>query len=178
MTTDPITQTRERMATGFTLIEVLFYTGLFALLFAVITQTLLAIGGGTSEIRTISNINKSGTNAMERITRDVREAQFVDEQSSSFGTSSGTLTVSLNSDGSETRSFYESNNRLVVDVNGTREGILTSQNIDVSRFGVHYIENDPTEAVRVTLEVTATSTEQTRTVMFHNTIVLRQSSMD
>ena len=62
---------------GMTLIEVLVAMGLFALLGTLLLGLALSTSRVTDEVRTLTNVNEESRMAMERLTRELRQATVV-----------------------------------------------------------------------------------------------------
>lgn len=163
-------------AAGFTLIEMIFYVVLFTLLFGVIVQALLTISGTHREIAAIKNINNSASLAMERMVRDIRDADHVITSESSLATSSGVLTLALTSNNSETRTFEYNNNQVQLSKNGISQGSLTGSQVTVNDLIFHHITSGTsTAAVRITLDVEVQEQDVTKQRTFYDTAILRNA---
>lgn len=162
---------------GFTLIETIFYIVLFTVLFAVIVQTLLTISGTHQEISAIKQINNGATVALERVTREIRDADHVLTGQSDLGTATGTIALAMDGSADTTRTVrLTDNGTLELLTNGTLEGPLTASAARVSEFRLHHLQNSTTsEAVRVTLGMRASTSDETRTATFRTTAILRDS---
>ncbi len=79
---------------GYTLVEMVVYVTLLSIISLVITNTLVSFSTSYRTFRALAIVDKSGIDAMERITRDIRGATDVDSANSIFGTSPGVLTLS------------------------------------------------------------------------------------
>lgn len=166
----------ERTLTGFTLVEVIFYIVLFTMLFGVIIHTLLTISGTYNRIAITANTNETATLAVERIAREIRDADHVITADSSLGTTPGTLALAMTTDGSETHTIYQDGERLYLDHNGARQGPLTPEHTEISNLIFYHITTaDGRSAVRFSLTTTASSSDETKTTNFYNTAALRGS---
>lgn len=161
---------------GFTLVEVLFYIVLFTILFFTIMQTLLTISGTHNDIAVTANTNEAATLGVERITREIREADHVITSESTLGSSPGELTLAMTSDGSETRTIYQQNSRLQLDSNGVHQGPLTPKHTEISETVFYHITTaDEPSAIRFSFTTLATSTDKTKETTFYSTAALRGS---
>ncbi len=171
----PILNQLRRRQPGFTLLETLFYIALFTLLFAIIIQTLLTIGGTHQRIAALKHINDAGLTGMERLVREVRDADHIVLDQSDLGVTDGRLTLAYKADDTDTRSFYLAEERLYLDRNGVKEGPLTSRDARVTALTFHRVNATSSEAVRIELAIEATSTDRVLAETFYNTAILRGS---
>jgi len=160
---------------GFTLIEILFYIVLFTVLFAVISQTLLTISGTHDEISAIKNINNSASLALERMTRDIRDAHHVIVSESQLATSSGSLTLALTSDELETTTFRHTADGIELLKNDTVIGSLVGPSVTINELSFFHITSTTSEAVRITMNTHATTSNSIKQHTFHTTAILRES---
>lgn len=114
---------------GFTLVELLVYFGLFAILLTIITNIFIYALEKRVNIETVSLVQQESQYVLAKLKYDVYNAESVTIPAS-FGESSQQL--ELQSDG-ETRSYSLSNGRLGLTVDGEPE-FLTSGHIAVSNL--------------------------------------------
>ena len=160
---------------GFTLIEVLFYAAIFAVVSVLVINVIFLMAKTTKHIKAGRDLNSAAVVIMERMTREIKLADGIDILASSFGTSSGKLV--LNSIDFETQesaniSFYLTGTDLIVQKNSLAAEALNSPKIKVSSLIFRPVENSiKSKAVKMELEITAGS----KTEKFYNTAILRRS---
>lgn len=84
---------RPGMSGGYSLIETVMYIALFVLLASVLVGTLFGMTSAYREIRVNDDLLDSSSVAMERMTREIRDAVSIDTGASTFGATPGTLTL-------------------------------------------------------------------------------------
>lgn len=101
---------------GFTLIEILIYVALLAVLVAAIVQVIPTLGKSARALRSERRLANAADLAIESLIRDIRQASEIITSSSSFGVNPGVLVLRLpQAPGSQTivsRTFSLSSSRL------------------------------------------------------------------
>ncbi len=82
-----------RTRRGFSLIEVVVYVAIFAVLSALTVNILLSFSQELAAIRVTRALNANAVVAMERIIREIRQAKDIVESESTLGSSPGALTL-------------------------------------------------------------------------------------
>ncbi len=157
---------------GFTLIEILFYIAIMVLLSGAFVTTFLSLDTVLVRNRTERELSQSASVSLERIVRDIRASNSVNAGLSSFGTSPGVLTLV---EQSTTTRFYLSGGSLLVNVNGTEIGPLTSGAVTVQDLTFYKYTGSTTDMVRVGLTLSAQSKGASSTRTFYTSAVLRGS---
>ncbi len=159
---------------GFTLVETILYIFVLTIIVSITTLSVTTSFKFFEEIKSNRNIIDSSVVAMERISREIKQADSVDSVSPVFGTSSGSLYISTTESGTTyTRSFAVSGGEIVLSQNGTVVGSLTSSNnVTINSLIFYRIVTSRGDAIRVVLTVSDTSSSP-RSVTFYNTINLR-----
>lgn len=159
---------------GFTLVETILYIFVLTIIVSITTLSVTTSFKFFEEIKSNRNIIDSSVVAMERISREIKQADSVDSVSSVFGTSPGSLYISTTESGTTyTRSFAVSGGEIVLSQNGTVVGSLTSSNnVTINSLIFYRIVTSRGDAIRVVLTVSDTSSSP-RSVTFYNTINLR-----
>jgi prepilin-type N-terminal cleavage/methylation domain-containing protein len=161
---------------GFSLIEMLVYLTILSLVFIVIVNTMLSF---TTSYRTLSAhriIEHSAMSSLERMTRDIRSATSIDSANSTFGSTTGMLTiVSTHNSVSTTTKFYLDTGKLKVDVNNTYLGPLTTTNVTVTDLTYTLLTGSTTIAVKIDMTLQSTNGSFIKTNTYHSTVVLKES---
>lgn len=84
------------MKNGYSFLEVIVYTGILALIFALSVGSILSVHGGFNKTMIESRISRNGEFALERMVRDMRMASSTNTTLSVFGESPGVLQLGTN----------------------------------------------------------------------------------
>ncbi len=161
---------------GFSLIEMLVYIALITVIFLFIINMILSFTGSYKDITALRVADRSGMDAMERMTREIRNATSVTPAQSFFGSSPGILTIVQTSSGvSTTTKFYLQNEVLRVDVNGVYSGPLTLTRAQVTNLTFNLLTSTSSQAVKIDMILNGTSGNVTKTKAYHSTIILKGS---
>jgi len=159
---------KRKINSGSSLVEVMFYTALLAVLSTVVVNSMITMTRAFKQTTIQSQIVESG-NIMEKISREIRQAR-------------GIITINANSlkldttesDGSsKTVEFSLSGSNLRLLENNVLVGNLNSPNIVVSGLTFTQIITTTGQAVKISFTVSSTQDSLSRTYNFYDTIVLR-----
>lgn len=161
--------TQQHMSTrGFTLVEMLVYIGVLALVALGSVTALLSLDELLAQHRAEQLVLRSATTALERILLDIRSSDTV---VTAVGTHPGSLTLVQ---AGVNRSYQLSGVALEVLTNGVSDGLLTEEGVAVTNVQF-YGYSSTTEMVRVALTLSATVGDSTATRNFNAGAVLRGS---
>ncbi|OHB15195.1 MAG: hypothetical protein A2431_03225 [Candidatus Zambryskibacteria bacterium RIFOXYC1_FULL_39_10] len=162
---------------GITLIETILYMVILTFFMGIIVQMLVSIGTIYKEIKVTRELESSGTIAMERMLKEIRNASRVTTDESILETSPGKLTVSGVDENSEPYkiSFEVLDNAVQISKNIEAPVALTSSSGAVSYLTFHRVTNDNSEGVRIVLEMSGSSGANQKTEIFYGFAVLRGS---
>lgn len=162
---------------GFTLIEVVIYIAVLGLSLAAIVTSVIAITRSQSRIQLDERIQQAANTTLERLVREIREAESIDAVDSVFDTSPGRLVIAVPQDGMAAREveFILLNGVLQLKEEGTYIGDLIGSDVVVDTLIFRSIMTPHSEAVRIELTLSASSSQQTSTQSFYTTTVLRNS---
>jgi type II secretory pathway pseudopilin PulG len=163
---------RKSASAGFSLIEALVYLSITVVLAGALVTTFLSLNTTLLRNRTERELTHSASVSLERMVRDIREANSVDTGMSTLGSSPGVLELES---ASGTTRFYLSSGALVVNVNGTEIGPLTSDAVTVQGLVFQKYTGSTTDMVRVGLTLSAVSRAASSTRTFYTSAVLRGS---
>ncbi len=104
--------------------------------------------------------------------RDIHGAVAVDLPNSTFGGTVGELTLLS---GATTTRFYLSNNKLMIDVNGSTVGPLSASDASVTALTFTHITTAESEAVKIDMTIDGTKGSVTKTKTYHSTDILKKS---
>lgn len=173
----PYTTYHIRSARAFTLVELLIYIGALILALAVVVAAIAGFSRASRRVAVSQSLARSGATAMERIVRDVRNAQSIDQTGSVFGAHPGRLTiVTQTAPGVTTATEFRAIDGTVeVLEDGTRTGTITGDGVTVEQLVFYRIETPHSEAVRIVLTLSKETSASTVTATFYSAAVLRGS---
>lgn len=160
---------------GFTLIEVMVYIVLFAILAIAVMQVLLVLSRSFAHARDIRGLTAASLASFERLTREIELADTVVTAESTFGVSPGVLTVRYTDPNNvvRTEKFYRgADGDLMIQENGGTAYPLTSSDIDVSSLVFYEITNASSSAIKIELTLEKALATSTR-AQYYTTSVLR-----
>ena len=161
---------------GFTLVEMLVYISIMTIIFTVIVTTILSFTTSYHRLAALRLLDHSATDALERMTRDIRNSTSIDAINSTFGSSNGVLSLIATQNAvSTTTKFYLASSVLKVNVNSVLIGPLTTTNVVVTSLAFTSLLSTNTSAVKVDMTLAATDGPLTVTKLYHTTIILKGS---
>lgn len=160
---------------GLTILEVVIYFGLMAVLTVVVMDSLFSLFKSYSAIRAGQDLETTAIQVLDRITRDIHDADSVVVNQSSFNIPAGYVTLAMNAAGTETIKYVASSTRIAVEKNGVYLGHLSLSTVTVSNFNIKYINGTSTQALKIELGLTAPVRNASTTVYknFYTTVQLR-----
>jgi len=166
-----------RNARGYSLAETLIYLALFVILSVVVINALLTIVKLFPAIRSNKDLLDSGESAMERMTREIREATSVDSANSTLGTSPGVLQLNTTDAAGAAKivKFTTANSVLQIYENGTLSGNLIGGNTQVTNLVFTQITTAKSKAVKISLTLQDTRNTKHPSQSFYDTIIMRGS---
>jgi type II secretory pathway pseudopilin PulG len=155
---------------GYTLVEVIFYVVLFALLSVVLLDVMINMTGLFMKTMTNRDI-RQGSNILENISRELKQAN-------DFSFNSNVLIVntedSSNNPKTITYTFSNSNVGIVDSALGNL-GNLNTPNVSVMSFNVVTINTLKSKAAKINLSIKSNRYPDSNTEDFQTTVVLRGS---
>lgn len=160
---------------GFSLVEMIIYIAFFAVLSLVAMQATLIIMKSFYVIRLTQTVNQSATVALERMSREIRNAYDVDDVASTFNTSPGRLTLRTEdaSGMNTTIEFFVSGNQLRLREGGVDRGTLLAKNVTVTNLVFRNIMTMNSRAIKIEMTLHNARAGDTRDLILYDTIVLR-----
>ncbi len=157
---------------GFTLVESLIYVFLASLLLVVLFTLLLNFMRVFITFRAERMVTHSATVAIDRLFKEIRQADEIDASNSIFATNPGYLALDQNQ--LNPTSFYLTDGVLMMQDNSGSEVSLTDQAVTATNLIFHQINTTRSQAVRFELTLRDNQSSP-RYYNFYGTAVLRGS---
>ncbi len=160
---------------GYSLIEMIIYVSIFAVLSVVVVNSFSVVISSFVESRTNRDLLESGNTVLEKISREIRLASSVDTAGSTLGSSPGVLQLNSvdSSNNARVVKFVFENNTLNIYENNTLTGSLIGNNETITSAIFRKITTSAGTAIKVELTLKDTRGKRQRTENFYDTIILR-----
>lgn len=166
---------------GFTLVEMIIYVALFAVISILAVNATIMVMRAFYSLRINQSISQSATTALERMSREIRNSYSVDTVNSTFITSPGHL-ILMTKDGLgalTTAEFYTTaGSQINMKIGGVEQGSLMTNTVVATNLVFSYISNANSKAIKVQMtlrDLRDTRSGFTKEVKYYDTIVLRGS---
>ena len=162
---------------GLTLVEMIVYIAVLILLTTAIVNSIVSLSLTYRQFKVAKRVGQSAMLAMERISREIRNADSVDTAQSLLDAHPGALQLNATTPGGTARivKFYLEDGTLKVSENGVAQGPLISSRASTTNLVFRLIPTPNSEAVKIEMTITATSSSYSKTEKFYDTIILRGS---
>ena len=162
---------------GFSVLEMVVYVVILSIIFVIVVNTLLVIVRSYSFVKVSIDINSSATISMERMVQEIRRSLSIDDTLTILDSNPGRLVLnSTDSMGTPTTfDFYLDSGSLKLDQGGVLTGSLTKDNATVSNLIFRKITTGESEAIKIEMQIDASSGNTSKSEAFQNTAVLRGS---
>ncbi len=162
---------------GFSLIEMLFYVVILSFSLLAVLQTLMVLTRSYGILKSVQSIEQESAFSLERLVREVRNANAIDDAGSTFSTTPGKLLLNSTdvSGSARTVEFSVVNGKLSLKENGVVTGVLTSSSTAVTNLVFRKITTARSKGVKIEMTLTSGSGPSSRTENFYTTAVLRDS---
>jgi len=162
-----------RKQDGFSLVEIMIYLAIFTIISILVINSFLIVMSSFTTTRTNRDLLESGINSMERLSREIRQANNVDLIGSNLA--GGILQLNSKDQLSNpvVLKFSKENFLLNVYQDGVLSGNLLGQNISLDNLVFRQIITAKSEAVKIEMTIRDTRSKKNKTVNFYNTIILR-----
>lgn len=164
---------------GSSLLETIIYIAIFGIISIAVISSSVVVINSFSNTRVTRNMLESGNTAMERMTREIRQATSIDIANSSLGVNPGYLQLNTVDSLGAARvvKFSVTNGILNLYQGATNPPTLTDsllgQNITVSNLVFRRISIPTGEAVKIEMTLLNNSTKNPLTRNFYDTVILR-----
>ena len=163
---------------GFTLVEMVVYTTIVAIIFVVAVNTILLTSAAWGSARVKRNILNQGNAALERMLREIRLADSINTGGSTFGVNPGILylntVVGAGDETPATREFFVSASSTIMRENAV-ESSLTGGITVASLVFYRVVNGDTSEAVTIRMTLQDGDGRFLQSENFYGTAVLRRS---
>lgn len=157
--------------------ETILYMVILTFVMGVIVQMLISIGGMYREIKITRELESSGTIAMERMLREIRNASSVVVEESTLGTNPGRLTIAgISEDLNPYKvTFNVSSGIINVAKDSELPVAITSSSGSVSYLLFTRLATSTSQAVRIEMELSGTSGSTLKSERFYGFAIFRGS---
>jgi type II secretory pathway pseudopilin PulG len=162
---------------GFTLIEMVIYSALLAMISILTINAVLAMSRAADSFRGSRNIGLAADSGIERMVRDLRSATLINDAGSTFGANPGVLNMDIvdpDTSASSTVQFYLSGTALVRRLGGAVQ-ILTASTTEVTSLVFRKLTTAKSQAIRMEMTLRSGRGVSQKTENFYDTVVLRGS---
>jgi len=160
---------------GFTIIEMIVYIVILTIVAIVVVTTMLSLSGTYVHFKVTRNISTASLTSLDRIVREIREAEQIDDASSVFDTHPGILTILSGDDGTTVVTFDLDGSTLRISEDSVEIGPLTRSEVEVTNLVFRKLEGDTAVGVRIEITLESSFGTTTRSADFYTTAVLRNA---
>lgn len=168
----------KKFSRGFTLVEMVIYIAFFALLSTLAIEATIVVMRSFYTLRLTQSVDQSATVALERLSREIRNAYDFDPAQSTFGTNPGRLMLNTKdaTGANTTVEFYmDATQQLHLREGGVEMGVLVTKSVAVPNLIFRSIATPNSKAIKIEATIQDTHTSVTQSTKFYDTIVLRGS---
>ncbi|HCY26101.1 TPA: hypothetical protein DIC38_00220 [Candidatus Nomurabacteria bacterium] len=154
-----------KLENGYSMIETIIYLAIFTFISIFVINSFIIIMSSFWVTHSNRNILESGITSLERITREIREAEsaIINENE-----------IILTND-EDTVSFELEDGLINMYENSILIGNLTNPNMIVSDLSFASISTTESQGVKIQMTISNNNTNNPRSEIFNNTIILRGS---
>lgn len=161
---------RQSEQAGYTMMELLIYTAILAVMAVLIIQGLLAVTLSFGEVRAYNMLRAGGNIAMERMLKEVRFANAVTTASSTLA-----LLSSDEAGAPKTVEFAVSSGTLSLAEDGINKGSLTGNGVTVTSLVFREATTSKGSLIKIEMTLTDARLRNVRVANFYGSAVLRGS---
>jgi len=156
---------------GYTLIEMVIYISLLAILVIAVVFVLLGIVRSYDRLNTELELQSNLASSLEAISREIQQSDLVNETSSTFDANPGVLYLD---NGGIVSEIELSGGDITLTRDSVLVGSLNTDDIEVTNLTFRYLNGFFSDAIKVEMTIEADG----RTVNGYSTVVLRGSIDD
>ncbi len=160
---------------GFSILEMLIYIAILVLLLAVIMNMVVSVVRSGRIINALRNVENSAVVSLERITRELRQAESINVSLSTLGSNPGRLVLEGTDEAGSPRTveFYLSLGRLFLKENGVDVGALSQSDAQVSSLIFRRFAGPNAEGIRIEMTLESGTSTHYRSKKFYSSAILR-----
>lgn len=169
---------RDKKKSGFTLIEMIIYVAFFAVLSVLAVESTLLVMKSFYSLRLTQSINESAGTALERMSREIRNAYDYDSVQSVFNVNPGRLSLKTKDvNGANTTVDFSINamNQLILSQAGVNQGALVAKDVTLTNLVFRPINTTYSKAIKIEATFRTTRASMAQAIDYYDTIVLRGS---
>jgi len=161
---------------GFSLLEMLLYVAILTFMIVVIMNILVSVSRSQKALVASRNIQASGMLTLERITREVRDANTISITESVFATHPGRLVLESFDELGNSRKveFFLLNGAVHIMEDGVDLGQLSQPGVVVTGLLFRYLSSPNSKGVRTELILESGTGIASRTINLYSTSVIRK----
>jgi type II secretory pathway component PulJ len=162
---------KKKYKSGFSIIEVIIYLAIFTVLSILVINSFIIILSSYKTSNTNRNLMEGGLNVMERLSREIRNAENINLTN----TTSNNLELEYSNDLGEiiiTKIIFENGDLNLYQANILKGNLLTN-NLELINLGYRIISTPEGQAVKIEMTLEENSGRTPKSENFYNTIILR-----
>lgn len=161
---------------GFSVAEIVVYVSLFAIVSLFVVNSLISSSVSFAKTRSNRSLMKNGTLIMERISRELNNANNLSVSGNVFNLHPGEISFSVldENDVFVEKSFYINEDGRLVLSSGDDTLLVSNENIEIVNFVFRQI-NAPLDTIRVELLIRDKRDRSLKVVSFYNTLIIKGS---
>ena len=163
---------------GFTIVEMIIYIAFFAVISILAINATIMTMKSFYVLRITQAVSQSATTALERMSREIRNAYDVDTVNSTLGTNPGSLTLKTkDATGLNTTiEFYvDLGSQLSLKEGAIDKGSLMVKTVTLDSLIFRLVTNTNSKAIKIEMTLRDSRSTPVKLVKFYDTIVLRGS---
>ncbi len=164
---------------GFTVVEIIAYFSILAIVSTLVITSIINLFKNYNIVKINQEIEYNAISILDKLTRDVRDANKINIQNSSFSVAQGSVSLDISSSTNSLITnnvkFYLENNKIKYMQDSVYFGNLSTNSVTVSSFKIFYINASSSEAIKVELDLSANANPGINPIYkkFYTTIQLR-----
>lgn len=168
------------MKKGFSMIEMLVYITVLVFMLAIVLESVFSMASSDRKIKAARIIENSAVLSVEKMEREIRDAESIIVASSTLGTHPGKLVLSgKNASGTaRTVEFYLSAGKLLIRENEVELGTLTEKDAQVTNLVFNRFATSTSEGVKIDMTIEAGTSTSYRSEKFYSSAILRNTIDD